>query len=176
MAKRIHSVSVSAPVISNPPIATAKSTSGVTSPSLSPDSTLIACRMRTGTDRSLTTAWPRPASVGASRTATRNAVTRPMAGSTTRPTTTPNTMVRGRPISRSRAGTFAEPRMDRRSIRAASVKRHRTSATSPISRRPSIVRCGRTASVVTMPTRMPTATATIWGEMLHAPRDREMSA
>ena len=66
-----------------------------------------------------------------------NASRRPSTGNTTTATTAPPRMVRGSPASRRRSGRLSSRRRQVRSIRAASVNRTRTSASSTSTRIPS---------------------------------------
>jgi hypothetical protein len=74
-------------------------------PSLRPLSKLSASRITAGTVRFVTTGLPSAASVGASIAASKANSSVASEGNTIAATTKPNTIVNGRPISRSRSGS-----------------------------------------------------------------------
>src|SRR3954447_3071083 len=104
--------------------------SGTQIPSLRPLSTLRPCRIRDGIRSSVTTAWPRAASVQASMIESTSASTRVTPGSTPIPTSVPAAIVSGRPIPSSRTGTANSLRSAVSEMRDASAKRTSVSVAS----------------------------------------------
>ncbi len=133
-------------------------TTGAAIPSLSPLSTLRAWRMRTGIDRSVTTAWPRAASVGARIEARRAASHTDRSVSRRSPAPRPAAMVRGMPMPSSRPGSCASLRASRRSMRVASVKRTRARVTSASTSRMAASTSTPSRSRPSPPMRIPKAT------------------
>ncbi len=86
--------------------------------------------MREGTRSSLTTAWPRAASVHAIITARISASRKVMPGSTTAPASAPATIVNGRPMPSRRTGTPSSPRRAPSEMRDASEKSTRVRVAS----------------------------------------------
>ncbi len=134
---------------------------GTARPSLRPLSTSSAWRTRSGTDGSVTTFWPRAASVDESMIASRKTEAIAIPGKTSRPTPAPASMVSGRPMSSRRLGQPSSWRRARRSSRAASLKSSSTRATS-------VTRCATALSTATSsrpssfePARKPARTKTI---------------
>ena len=113
---------------------------GTAMPSFRPLSTLRPCRTIAGTDLSVTTAWPRAASVGARMIAMMAASQNPIWSKKTRAASTPEMIVRGSPIPSSRPGRNASCRTARTSMTAASENStitsvpSRRSRTNPLSR------------------------------------------
>ena len=114
--------------------------------------------------------------MGAQQHRERNAAASPRPGSRTRANATPRAIVSGRPTTSSRDGRLAVPRIERMSMRDASVNRHRTSAISPTRRSSSLARSPAVTSVEARPRRSPAARLTICGVTLHVPSDRDTSA
>ena len=110
--------------------ASATATKGVAMPSLSPLSTLISLRIRSGTSGLRIMPAPRAASVGARAAPTSSASQMSVLGSSTNASRVPRPMVSGRPTASSRAYRVQSARNLRRSTRDASANSTRTRVAS----------------------------------------------
>ena len=110
--------------------ATAAKSSGTQIPSLRPLSTSRAWRIRPGTRGSVTTAWPRAASVGARMIAMIAASPKVSWSKITPAASAPSAIVSGSPIPSRRTGTPTSRRSAPRSMREASEKSTRASVAS----------------------------------------------
>ena len=110
-------------------------------PSLRPLSTLSAWRIRTGTRRLETTAWPRAASVGARIAASNAASKSPKPSKSSQAATAPRAIGSGIPTSSMRTGRLWSRRSWARSMLAASENSTRIKVTSTSRCRASLPIC-----------------------------------
>ena len=143
--------------------ATAANSSGTQIPSLSPLSTFRPWRIRPGTRGSVTTAWPRAASVGARITPMMTASQKVSWSKITPAASAPRAIVSGRPIPSRRIGTEISRRSSPRSMREASEKSTSASVASASARTVELVLEMSTSSRTLGPTRSPIETNRIAG-------------
>ena len=141
-------------------------TNGVMMPSFSPLSTLSARRMRTGTARSVTTAKPSAASVGARIVATRSAVAQVMSANIHRASRAPAITVSGRPMNSSRSGIVRSPSTARSRTPEASANSSNAKVSSVMVSAASLSNATGRISTPAGPNRAPAATNTM-GAVIH---------
>src|SRR3954451_3200146 len=156
-------------------IATAANSSGTQIPSLRPLSTFSPCRIRWGTRSSVTTAWPRAASVGASTTARMTASMTVSWPKIAAAATAPRAIVSGRPIPSRRPGTPTVRRSAPRSMRDASENNTSPSVTSANARTVALELARLIPSSTSGPTSSPQATNRIVG-VIGVPASRRETA
>ena len=120
-------------------------------------------RTRPGTRGSVTTAWPRAASVGARMIPTMTASQNVNTSKLTAAASAPRAIVSGRPIPSRRSGTEASRRSSPRSMRDASAKSTSASVASASARTVELVLARSIPSRTFGPTRRPIETKTIAG-------------